>query len=220
MIKKTKMSYEQIIKQVPPNYYQEGIEHNILQRVWHIRRFKAVCGLIRRYPKKILDVGCASGWFLSQLSKLYPKAKCYGVDVYDNAIAYGAKLYPEINFKVADAHRLPFEDNTFDLVVCTSVLEHVDDPQSVLLEIKRVLKQRGVAVIELDSGSVLFTIAWFLWKRFKGSVWHHAHLHSFTVKKLKSKILSCGFTIIKKKKFSWGMAMAFLIEKNDNESQE
>lgn len=210
---KKRKTHKDIIERVPVNYYQEGIENNVLQELWHTNKFKAILGLISGSPQKILDVGCASGWFLSRLSKAFPKAECFGIDIYDKAIAYGKKLYPHITFRIADAHAIPFKDETFDLAICTEVLEHVNDPKSALLEIKRVLKKGGFAIIELDSGSILFSIVWFLWRRFRGGVWTHAHLHSFTVKKLEKMILSCGFRIIKKKKFNADMAMVFLIQK-------
>lgn len=202
-----------IIEQVPINYYQWGVEHNILQKIWHTNKLKTILSLIDFQPREILDIGCASGWFLSKLAVVFPKAECFGIDIYDKAVQYGKKLYPHITFRQSDAHAVPFKANTFDLIICTEVLEHVGDPKSVLVEIKRLLKKGGFAIIELDSGSVLFSIAWFLWRKFRGGVWSHAHLHSFTVKKLERTILSCGFKIIKKKKFNVGMAMAFLIQK-------
>lgn len=210
---KKEHSHTDIIEQVPTNYYQWGVEHNVLQRLWHVNKLNAILGLIQSSPNKILDVGCASGWFLSRVAKTFPKAQCYGIDIYDKAVEYGKKLYPSISFQKADAHNMPFKASTFDLVICTEVLEHVNDPKSALLEIKRVLKKDGFAIIELDSGSILFSISWFLWQKFRGGVWTHAHIHAFTVKKLDRIINSCGFKILHKKKFNLGMAMAFLITK-------
>lgn len=211
-MKKAK-SHTHVIEQVPPDYYQQGVKNSILQRLWHTNKLKVVLNLIPNSPKKILDVGCASGWFISEIAKIFPNAKCYGVDIYDRAILFGKKAYPHIQFAVADAHSLPFKNESFDLVVCTEVLEHVDNPKDALLEIKRVLKKEGVAIIELDSGSALFSIVWFLWKKIHGRVWNDAHIHSFNVNKLERIIVSSGFTILKKKKFNLNMAMAFSIRR-------
>ena len=122
-------------------------------------------------------------------------------------------MYPAIQFRIGDAHRLPFKTNTFDLVVCTEVLEHVDDPKTVLLEIHRVLRKNSRAVIELDSGSLLFSIAWYLWRKWKGKVWNDSHLHTFTVQKLDRLLQDSNLVIFKKKRFNFGMAMVFLVEK-------
>ena len=202
-----------VIEQVPVDYYQKGIERNIFQRMWHNNKLKVVLRFIPGFPKKILDVGCASGWFISKISKKFPKAKCYGIDIYDKGIKYAKKIYPKIEFKVADAHKIPYKKNTFDLVICTEVLEHLDNPKSAILEIKRVLKKGGVAVIELDSGNLLFSIVWYLWRKFWGKVWNHSHLHSFNVAKLEQMILSCGLKILKRQGFNLGMAMIFLLRK-------
>lgn len=213
MTKKINDLHNHIIEQVPPDYYQSGVKNNFFQRTWHTKKLQAVLSQISEQPYNVLDVGCASGWFLSQIHKKYPKANCYGVDIYEDAITYGKKKYPKISFYVADAHKLPFKSGTFDLVICTEVLEHVDDPKRVVLEIRRVLKKNGQAIIELDSGSLLFSIVWFLWGLSRGSVWHHAHLHSFTVKKLGKLLLRSGFVVNSKKQFNLGMAMVFRVSK-------
>lgn len=209
------IKHNHIIEQVPPDYYQTGVKKNMLQRIWHINKLIEVLKETKNFKtlSNVLDVGCASGWFVSEISKRYPEANYYGIDIYDKGIKYANKMYPHIKFSLADAHQIPYKNNLFDLVICTEVLEHVDDPKAVLLEIKRVLKKGGKAIIELDSGSPLFSIVWFLWRKSKGSVWDEAHVHSFNSKKLEKMSLDCGFKILKKRKFNLGMAMIFTLEK-------
>lgn len=202
-----------IIEQVPLDYYQKGTKNNILQRIWHTNKLRAVLELIPQESSKILDVGCASGWFISQVSQEFPTASCFGIDIYDKAVRYATKLYPHIMFNVADAHSLPFKSNSFDVVICTEVLEHVDDPKRILIEIRRILRKSGTAIIELDSGSTLFSIAWYLWRKWNGKVWNESHLHSFNPNKLEKIILSSELKIEKKEKFNLGMAMIFLLRK-------
>jgi len=203
--------HNHIIEQVPVDYYQKGIERNILQRIWHNNKLKIVVDFIPDVPKTILDVGCASGWFISKISKKFSKAKCYAIDIYDKGIKYAKKTYPKIEFKVADAHKIPYKKNTFDLVICTEVLEHLDTPKSAILEIKRVLKKGGLSIIELDSGNLLFSLVWYIWRKLWGKVWNDSHLHSFNIKKMEKMIISCGFSILRKEKFNFGMAIVFLI---------
>lgn len=176
-------------------------------------KLRAILGLIDTNPKSILDVGSSSGWFLANLSKNFPEAKCVGVDAYRKAIIYGNKKYKSIKFVHADAHNLPFFNESFDLVLCTEVLEHVLDPKGVLEEIRRVLKKQGIAVVEMDTGNILFSIVWYLWINFKGKVWKDAHLHKFNSSKLEKMIKKCGFIIDNKKIFNSGMAVAFYLKK-------
>ncbi|MEK7060896.1 MAG: methyltransferase domain-containing protein [Patescibacteria group bacterium] len=205
----SRLDLEEIWDQVPPDYYQNGIKRNFLQYFWHTRKLKSIIDIVDIEPNNILDVGCASGWFLSEISLVYPKAKCTGVDVYKKAIDYGKKTYKKLKLVQADAHNLPFKKNSFDLVICTEVLEHVVDPEKVLGEIKRVLTNDGIAIVEMDSGNFLFKAVWYLWTNARNGVWHHSHIYQFNAKKLERMIEKNGFAIAQKKSFNFSMAVAF-----------
>lgn len=194
---------------VPVDYYQNGIEKNILQKIWHKGKLKNILNQIDNQPSQILDIGCASGWFLSQIAVNYPLAECTGIDVYKDAIDYGKKCYKSLKLILSDAHSLPFPDNSFDVVICSEVLEHVSYPEKVMKEIKRVLKKEGTAIIEMDSGHFIFRIIWYLWTRSKGNVWKDAHLQSYNTKKLEKLIKDNGFLIDRKKSFNYSMAVVF-----------
>lgn len=206
---------KEIWEQVPPNYYQQGVRKNTLQRIWHTNKLRAVHYLMNLYPRpnKILDVGCASGWFLYELSKRFRTAQYFGVDVYAQAIRYGKKRYPSLKLTNADAHMLPYSDKSFDIVVCTEVLEHVEHPKNVIREIKRVLKDDGVGIIEMDTGNFLFRVVWYWWTTIRNGVWKDSHIHVFTTQKLETMLKEAGFLITNKRFFNWYMAVAFAIEK-------
>lgn len=207
---------EEIWHQVPPDYYQNGVSKNLLQRIWHTRKLKTALELIDNSgtkPKNILDVGCASGWMLSKISEKYPKAQCTGVDVYKKAIEHGQKLYKNLRLISVDAHKLPFKDKFFDLVICAELLEHVENPQKVLSEIKRILVPNGIAIVEMDSGSFLFRMVWYWWTNVRHGVWRDSHIHTFNTRILENMISDSGFVITQKKVFNITMAVAFLLGK-------
>ncbi|MEM4271002.1 MAG: class I SAM-dependent methyltransferase [Candidatus Pacearchaeota archaeon] len=204
-----------IWEEVPPDYYQRGVKKNLLQRVWHTGKLKTILDLIDKPPRNVLDVGCASGWFLNEIFRKFPKAKYTGIDPYKEAIAYGKKNYKKLNLVVADGHKIPFPNSTFDLIICCEVLEHVTNPEKVVKEIKRVLTPNGTALIEMDSGNILFKIAWYWWTNIRKGVWQHAHLHSFNAKKLEKTIKRGGLIIIKKKVFNLTMAVAYKTKKKN-----
>lgn len=94
---------------------------------------------------KILDIGCASGYY-----PLYYSEKCkkiFGVDPNENLIKKAKLDYPEIDFRIGAAENLPFKDKTFDLVIIGDVLEHVDDENKSLNEIYRVMKKEGILIL-------------------------------------------------------------------------
>ena len=98
--------------------------------------------------KKVLDVACGEGYG-SALIKNWGAAKVIGVDCSEEAIKMAKKYFKQNNVEyiIADACKLPFEDDSFDLVVSFETIEHVDDDIAYLKEIKRVAKKDAVIII-------------------------------------------------------------------------
>lgn len=111
----------------------------------------------------ILDVGCGPGSITADLATFVPQGKVTGVDFVSSVVDQARKHaesrgLTNIEFQQMDANALPFDDNTFDLVFCHQVLQHVGSPVSVLSEMRRVAKPKGiVAAREADYGS----FAWY-----------------------------------------------------------
>jgi len=203
-----------IWSQVPPDYYEKGIARNFFQKLWHIRKWMVVKKIIKgTKPPSVLDVGCASGWLAARVAKTLPESSVTGVDVSQKMIDYAKAVHPDINFVHADAHKLPFPNESFDLIICTETLEHVINPLGVLMEIKRCLADNGEVIVSMDSGNWLFNLAWFFWTKTKGKVWQGAHLHKFDRKKLKKLFKKANFKIERQKISHLGMAMTFRLRK-------
>lgn len=200
--------------QVPVTYYQQGTKNNFLQKLWHTHKIKLAQRIIGKIKfQNCLDVGCASGYMVSEISKVFPHAKYFGIDIYDKAIEYAKKNFPHIKFKVAFASKLPFNSNHFDLILFYETIEHVEDPKECLREIKRVLKKDGRLILTMDSGSLLFKIVWFVWENTKGRIWRGAHLHPFHHQQLEQIIEDAGFKI-RNKIFSFlNMEVTFVLSK-------
>jgi ubiquinone/menaquinone biosynthesis C-methylase UbiE len=90
-------------------------------------------------------VGCSWGnetFFFAEKCE-----EAYGIDVSEKFIAKAKKKYPGINFFVAQAERMPFQDCFFDVVVMSEVLEHVTDEVASLSEAYRVLAPDGEMIL-------------------------------------------------------------------------
>jgi len=92
----------------------------------------------------VLNVGGSAGAidnFLAQHAK-----KVVGIDIDDGAIEHAKKSFVKDNleFQVADALHLPFDDSSFDVTICSHVYEHVPDPGQMFVEIHRVLRSDGI----------------------------------------------------------------------------
>ena len=92
-------------------------------------------------PQSILDVGCGEGFTLERLRKEGIGKKLEGVDYLDRAIELGTKEHPELTLKQGSIFDLKYKDNSFDVVICSEVLEHIENPEEGLKELVRVSKK-------------------------------------------------------------------------------
>lgn len=194
----------EIHEDVAANHYDRGIKRNLFQRYWHSRRFAEVRNVIKPVNGPILDIGCHSGTFTKKILEKIKTKEVYGIDISSSAIKRAKLRIPFGHFEIGDAVNLPFQSNFFVTVFCLEVLEHVDNPEKVLSEIKRVLKKNGDVVILVPSDSRLFKIVWFLWTMYY-PVWRHAHVQSFADGNLESLISKSGLNLEKVKTFNLGM---------------
>lgn len=215
-MKNNSKTLEEIWQQVPPNYYQSGVKTNLFQWIWHVWKWNSMEKLfkeLRDKQLKILDVGCASGYLTSQITAFFPNSEVFGVDSYKKAIEFGRKTYPNIKFKFADAHKLPFDNQSFDLITCIETLEHLEDPKSAIKEMYRCLKNNGNVLIGQDTDNLLFKIIWMIWTKTRGKVWHNSHIHPYRSSELEQLIKDCDFKVIKRKFSHLGLEVFFLIKK-------
>ena len=101
---------------------------------------------------KVLDVGCASGGFFNIMRSFEPHIEYTGIDLSEKAVELARERYPEATFQVTEGFDLPFEDNTFDLVHCTSVFNNEPRYQPMLREMYRVSNRFVLADIRLLEG--------------------------------------------------------------------
>jgi ubiquinone/menaquinone biosynthesis C-methylase UbiE len=92
-------------------------------------------------PKTILEAGCGEGFILERLYKANIGEKRMGFDFSDTAVTLAKKERPHLDIRKGNIYEIPFKDNSFDLVICCEVLEHLDDPKKALSELARVSKQ-------------------------------------------------------------------------------
>jgi ubiquinone/menaquinone biosynthesis C-methylase UbiE len=100
---------------------------------------------IAEKSKKILDVGCGEG---THLASFVPhKNQGVGIDVNQYAITLAKKQFPQYQFINFNGQKISTQNNYFDLVYSTFVLEHTLFPEKIINEMIRVLKLNGTLVL-------------------------------------------------------------------------
>lgn len=189
--------------------FRKHTHRNPIQRFLLDNFYKHVFALLRDIPNgSILDVGCGEGFTLNKLQLAGIGRKLEGIEYQKRAIELGKKQYPELIIKQGSIYKLPYKANSFDLVLCTEVLEHMDDPKKALNELVRVSKKYLLLSVPNEP---FFMFAQLLrgknWSRFGNDIehinhWSFVEFQQFVSTKVKIQKASIPFfwTIILGKK--------------------
>lgn len=133
-------------------------QHRFPLVAWYSqKRLKSVLREVKT-SETILDVGCGRGILLPALSKR--AAFVVGIDLNKDLVKLNTTLHSfnfhNIGVVVGDACYLPFKDNTFSLVTCVSVLEHIKELKRAINELNRVVKRE--VIVGVPSENVLYKL--------------------------------------------------------------
>ena len=157
----------------------------------------------------LLNVGGSAGIIDNYLADYFGHVT--GIDIDEHAIAHAKKHFKKTNleFKVADALSLPYNDDTFDVIVCSHVYEHVPDPYKMFSEIHRVIKPGGACYFSAGNRlmwnephynlpllSVVPRPLAHIYMRLagKGKYYHEKHLSYWGLKKLVKNFKCTDYT--------------------------
>ncbi|WP_188453858.1 demethylmenaquinone methyltransferase [Virgibacillus oceani] len=178
--------------------------------------------------KKALDVCCGTGdWSISMADAIGTDGEVIGLDFSENMLSVAKEKNKHLNMKYlsfihGNAMELPFEDNSFDYVTIGFGLRNVPDYMTVLKEMYRVTKPNGkVVCLETSQPTMIgFRQGYYFYFRFimpligrllaksyKEYAWLHESAKSFPDKKeLKQMFLHAGFSHVKVKSYTGGVA--------------
>lgn len=155
----------------------------------------------------ILDVGCGEGFTLKKLEEKKIGKMNEGIDYSSDAIKIGKKIYPELNLKKGDVYKLDYKDNSFDLSICTEVLEHLENPTKAVEEIRRVTSKYIVFSVPNEP---FFIMANLLRGKYIKSFGNHPeHINHWTAKGFESFLKKQGLVVVKSRHpFAWSLVLA------------
>lgn len=105
--------------------------------------------------KKILDAGCGTGWFSAEACRR--GANVTSMDLGEGLLRQVAKKCDSKRV-VGSILEMPFDDNTFDYVVSSEVIEHTPNPPQAIKEIYRVLRPGGIVILSTPNQFWYFSL--------------------------------------------------------------
>jgi len=114
---------------------------------------ESVISLIAGNPKNILDVGCGTGAFLYKIYQIAPESILTGCDIEDQR-----STFTKFNMEIINIDNgLCFKNESFNLITCIELIEHIENPFFLLRETYRVLKDNGQLIISSPNVENIFS---------------------------------------------------------------
>jgi len=96
---------------------------------------------------QLLDVGCGPGIHIKEYEKR--GAKCFGIDFSEKMIKLAKERCSNSKFTVGNVSKLDFQDNSFDIITASLVLDHIKNLSNAINEIRRMLKKEGLLIFSV-----------------------------------------------------------------------
>lgn len=162
----------------------------------------------------ILDCACGRGFYLKMI-RTVSNCKLFGLELDEEVLAKAARNVgdlPDITLTRANIYQQPYEDNTFDGVILSEILEHIDDDVRGLKEVMRILKPGAPVVITVPNANYPFwwdPINKTLETVFKTHIQHGVlagiwanHVRLYTRERLRAAAEEAGFIIEEERAFT------------------
>lgn len=113
-----------------------------------ISRFKDTASHLCRQGESLLDVGCFSGEWLNYVTSNFSWiTKHLGIDVAQNKIDEGRRLFPYLNLECSYAEQMSLSSDKFDIVTCLEVLEHIPDWRKIFGILFKLAKKQVIITV-------------------------------------------------------------------------
>ena len=148
----------------------------------HRHKYRLILEMLRTVPfNTLLDVGCGAGRLLSLIRDSFPGCRLMGVDVSPTAVDRARNSQAGTRFEVLDISRERL-DEQFDLVMCCDVLEHLEDDQQAIHNLRKMA--RAFALITVPRG------------RMRPSERLIGHLRNYQTSELTARLKEGGFDVL------------------------
>lgn len=195
------------MRNIPGNYYDKYHTKNPISRYLmngFLSSFDECLGKIS--VQSVLEAGCGEGELTNFVNnKIHNLEKLRGIELEPVTVQEANKRFPHLDIKQGSIYELPFEDNSFDLVIACEVLEHLEDPQSAINEICRVSNKYILVSVPREP-------IWRFCNMLRGKYLNDfgntpGHIQHWSKKGFASMIRPKGEVLALKSPFPWSMAL-------------
>jgi ubiquinone/menaquinone biosynthesis C-methylase UbiE len=186
-------SVEETLYFYPKEYIQYHPRQTAIVSKLYERFVKAQAQKIRELigpTGRILDIGCACGEFMKYVKEL-GDWEITGIEISPEAVEIGRSWGLDIRQGTFESVQL--DDNQFDLIIFTHIIEHLTDPMTGLERVYRLLKPNGYLFGETEN---IDSLAFKMLKRYWGLLHMPRHLYFFAEDTLHNYLQKTGFTDI------------------------
>ena len=188
---------------VPGDVYSKASESWFLpRRWWHKRKNDKILQEIPIESDLVLDAGFGSGILFNSLIEK-GKQIC-GLDIGNDFVRFAHDNFGQrVSLLCSDVGHIPFRDDVVDCVICSEVLEHVQEPAEVISELYRTLRPSGTVLITTPNISLRWAITEAVWTRVRREIIETEHV-AFTRRRLRYYLLTSGFRVVEDRVFMGG----------------
>jgi 2-polyprenyl-3-methyl-5-hydroxy-6-metoxy-1,4-benzoquinol methylase len=179
----------------------------------YLKTYRMRCGLVDRYmprPGRVLDVGCAAGFFLKVMADRGWQTT--GIEIAVPMIEYASTELGLDDVHRGDLTSVALPRGSFDLVTLWDVIEHLERPDLHLARVHELLAPDGLLVLETQDVSSRFArLLGRRWQHYK----HEEHLYHFHAESIRRLLDQAGFEILENTPRRGGkyVSMGFLVER-------
>lgn len=158
------------------------------QSFWFQARNELIIWALKKHfksPRKLLEIGCGTGFVLSGISHNFPQTAITGTEIFVKGLYFATSRVPKADFLQMDARKIPFKEE-FNVVCAFDVLEHILEDDRVLLQLNHATEKKG---------GLLLTVPQHRWLWSVTDEYAH-HCRRYSAQELCDKVEKAGFKVI------------------------
>jgi 2-polyprenyl-3-methyl-5-hydroxy-6-metoxy-1,4-benzoquinol methylase len=148
-------------------------------------------------PRDVLDVGCSSGYLAAPLAEA--GARVVGIELDPAAAETARSVCAEVLVCDIESTHLPLEPASFDAIVCGDLVEHLRDPEAVLIRLRPLLRPGGKLVLStpnVANWAMRLSLLAGRWRYTDRGILDRTHAHLFTRRTLVEMLERAGYRIV------------------------